>query len=52
MSPDNQGGRPGSAGAAQDPMLALKLAVAWAIVGIPLAWGVWKVVLNALKLFK
>jgi hypothetical protein len=53
MSPDGQGARRGSADAgAQDPMMALKLVVAWAIVGIPLAWGVWKVVLNALKLFK
>jgi uncharacterized membrane protein len=33
-------------------MLALKLVVAWAIVGVPLAWGVWKVALSALKLFK
>jgi hypothetical protein len=53
MSPDGQATRPGSADAgAQDPMLTLKLVVAWAIVGVPLAWGVWKVVLNALKLFK
>ena len=53
MSPDNQGARSGAANAgAQDPMLALKLVVAWAIVGVPLAWGVWKVVLSALKLFK
>jgi hypothetical protein len=53
MSPDGQGARPGSSPVgAQDPMLALKLVVAWAIVGIPLTWGVWKVVLNALKLFK
>jgi uncharacterized membrane protein len=35
-----------------DPLNSVKLLVAWAIVGIPLAWGVWKVVLSALKLFK
>jgi uncharacterized membrane protein len=53
MSPDVQAARPASAdGGAQDSMVALKLVVAWAIVGVPLAWGVWKVVLNALKLFK
>jgi hypothetical protein len=33
-------------------MVGIKLVIAWAIVGVPLAWGVWKVVLNALKLFK
>lgn len=27
------------------------LIVAWAAVGLPLAWGVWKTVENALKLF-
>jgi uncharacterized membrane protein len=53
MSPDGEAGRSGTADTgAHDPMLALKLVVAWAIVGVPLAWGVWKVVLSALKLFK
>jgi hypothetical protein len=53
MSAPGQPGRPaaGDAGA-QDPLIGIKLAVAWAIVGIPLAWGVWKVVLSALKLFQ
>jgi uncharacterized membrane protein len=51
MSAPGQTQRPGDT-RAQDSMLGVKLVVAWAIVGIPLAWGVWKVVLNALKLFK
>ena len=32
--------------------LALKLVGAWTLVGIPLAWGVWQVVLKSLDLFK
>lgn len=36
---------------APDSLMPLKLLVAWAVVGIPLVWGVWKVVLSALKLF-
>jgi hypothetical protein len=32
--------------------LALKLVGAWTLVGIPLAWGVWQVVLRSLDLFK
>ncbi len=31
---------------------ALKLVCAWALVGIPLAWGVWQVVQKSLDLFK
>lgn len=31
---------------------ALKLIGAWALVGIPLAWGVWQVVQKSLDLFK
>ncbi len=30
---------------------ALKLALAWAIVGLPLAWGVYQTVLKSLPLF-
>ena len=30
----------------------LHLALAWGFVGIPLAWGVYKTLLNAMKLFK
>jgi len=30
----------------------LKLLLAWGFVGIPLAWGVIKTVINALKLFQ
>jgi hypothetical protein len=29
-----------------------RLIVSWAIVGIPLAWGVWQVVLRSLALFR
>ena len=31
---------------------ALKLALAWGLVGIPLVWGVYQTALNALKLFQ
>ncbi|MGC1780621.1 MAG: hypothetical protein WBB34_22015 [Xanthobacteraceae bacterium] len=31
---------------------ALHLFLAWGWVGIPLAWGVWETVLNAMKLFQ
>lgn len=31
---------------------ALKLLGAWALVGIPLAWGVWQVFQKSLALFK
>jgi len=30
----------------------LKLAGAWALVGIPLAWGVWQVVRKSMDLFR
>jgi len=30
---------------------AVKLVLSWALVAIPLAWGVYVTVLNALKLF-
>jgi hypothetical protein len=32
--------------------LALRLAGAWALVGIPLAWGVWQVFQKSLDLFR
>ena len=32
--------------------LALRLAGAWALVGIPLAWGVWQVFEKSLALFR
>jgi hypothetical protein len=32
--------------------LALKLAGAWTLVGLPLAWGVWQVIHKSLDLFK
>ena len=30
----------------------LKLVAAWALVGVPLAWGVWQVFKKSLDLFK
>ncbi|HET8996555.1 MAG TPA: hypothetical protein VFN42_07800 [Acetobacteraceae bacterium] len=35
----------------QDQTTPLHLILAWGFVGIPLAWGVFQTVLNALKLF-
>ena len=29
----------------------LRIVLAWLFVGLPLAWGVWKTLLNAAKLF-
>jgi hypothetical protein len=30
---------------------AVKLTLSWLLVGVPLAWGVYVTILNALKLF-
>jgi hypothetical protein len=30
----------------------VQVALAWLLVGIPLVWGVWKTLLNAMKLFQ
>ena len=30
----------------------VKLTVLWAVVGLPLLWGLWKTLENALKLFQ
>ena len=30
----------------------LHLVLAWGFVGIPLAWGVWQTMTNAMKLFQ
>jgi hypothetical protein len=32
--------------------LVARLALAWALVGFPLAWGVWQVVRKSLDLFR
>jgi hypothetical protein len=37
---------------ATDPLDGIKLLGAWCFVGIPAAWGIWKVVNTALILFK
>ena len=44
--PNVDGRSTGSAG------LALRVAGAWALVGIPLAWGVWQVIRRSLDLFR
>lgn len=41
-----------SRGEASSGGLILKLVGAWALVGIPLAWGVWQVFQKSLDLFK
>jgi hypothetical protein len=42
--PDNPHAQPGTS--------AVQLALAWGFVGIPLAWGVFQTLLNAMKLFQ
>jgi hypothetical protein len=37
---------------ARDPWVALKLSISWAIVGIPLLWGVSQVFQKSLALFR
>ena len=32
--------------------LAARLVISWALVGLPLAWGVWQVVRKSLDLFR
>lgn len=32
--------------------LAVRIAAAWALVGVPLAWGVWQVFQKSLDLFR
>jgi hypothetical protein len=39
-------------GTAPSGSTQLKLVLAWALVGIPLVWGVWETLMNALKLFE
>jgi hypothetical protein len=34
-----------------DSSNGIKLVLAWAFVGIPLVWGVWVTLVNAMKLF-
>jgi hypothetical protein len=36
----------------KDDMMSVKVALAWAFVGIPLAWGVIETITNAMKLFQ
>ena len=41
---------PGDAPA--DPQATVKLLVAWLVVGLPAAWGIWQVFVKSLALFK
>ena len=34
------------------PTSTLRLIASWALVGVPLAWGVWQVVMKSLDLFR
>ncbi len=36
----------------RSPGFFLRLVAAWALVGIPLAWGVWQVIQRSLDLFR
>lgn len=36
----------------QNGSIVFKLILAWGFVGIPLAWGVWETLQNAMKLFQ
>ena len=47
-SPNVKSDDAGRAGGA----LVVRLALAWALVGLPLAWGVWQVVRKSLDLFR
>jgi hypothetical protein len=35
-----------------DPMAGLKLFLSWLFVGIPAGWGIYKVVMTSMALFK
>jgi hypothetical protein len=41
-----------SSGQSESIGLALRVVGAWALVGIPLAWGVWQVFQKSLDLFR
>ena len=45
-------GSPGSERAGGSFVLAVRVVAAWALVGIPLAWGVWQVFQKSLDLFR
>jgi hypothetical protein len=36
----------------RNPSMVVRLIAAWAVVGIPLAWGVWQVLVKSLVLFR
>jgi hypothetical protein len=50
--PDAFGSTVAPQNATPDSMGGLKLALSWLFVGIPLAYGVWRVIVGALALFK
>ena len=49
--PDSFGSTAAPQNAAPDSMGGAKLALSWLFVGIPLAYGVWQVVVKTLDLF-
>ena len=50
-SASNSGGGPGGSFGIGKGGLDLRAALFWAFVGVPLAWGVWKTLAGALKIF-
>ncbi len=44
--------RPRSTGATLPPTTPVQLIAAWALVGVPLAWGVWQVIQKSMALFR
>ena len=43
---------PRSSGTTRPPTTPVQLAAAWALVGVPLAWGVWQVIQKSMALFR
>lgn len=48
----NRAGRSAIDANASSGSIVIKLALSWALVGIPLAWGVWQVFKKSLDLFR
>lgn len=43
---------PHSTGETPSPTTPVQLIAAWALVGVPLAWGVWQVIQKSMALFR
>ena len=50
--PEIRSSAPAAPGTADDPLGTVKALVAWLVVGIPAAWGIFQVVKKSLDLFK